>query len=381
MVLEARVQSSITRHAWNRDCSLLAVVPNDNTVVIMKKPATADGAWERVAVLNEHDALVTDVAWAPNTNRIVTTSQDRNAYVWTQQPSGEWKPMLVILRISAAATRVEWSPDEQKFAVGSGAKVVPVCYYEEGNNFWVSKMIKEGQRSTVLSVTWHPSMPLLATACTDYKVRIFSSYLKHLDGKCATPWGAAAKFGTLLYEWEAHGWVLDVCFSPLGDALALSAQNSTVSFVDLASAAAATATSPTAAEAPLTLRLSELPLSQLLFLPTGTLVGAGHGMEPILFEKVDGGWRQRGVMHGAKKAEGAEAGSIAATRRMFQAQVSTGRGESAASAARLDSAHQFAICGLSNFHSNLGSAVVEFTSSALDGKIAFWTQEDLASAG
>lgn len=36
---------------------------------------------------------------------------------------GEWKPMLVILRISAAATSVEWSPDEQKFAVGSGAKV------------------------------------------------------------------------------------------------------------------------------------------------------------------------------------------------------------------------------------------------------------------
>lgn len=48
--------------------------------------------------------------------------------------------------------------------------MVPVCYYEEGNNFWVSKMIKEGQRSTIVNVSWHPSMPLLATACTDYKV-------------------------------------------------------------------------------------------------------------------------------------------------------------------------------------------------------------------
>lgn len=48
------------------------------------------------------------------------------------------------------------------------------------------------------------SEPSAGLACP--QVRIFSSYLKQLDGKCATPWGAAAKFGTLLYEWEAHGW-------------------------------------------------------------------------------------------------------------------------------------------------------------------------------
>lgn len=137
MVVETRLESSLTRHAWNGDRSLIAVCPNDNSVVIFKKPADPTGAWERVAVLKEHDALVTDIAWAPKTNRIVTTSQasaprasyrpvrrapprppaastaprpgsqDRNAYVWTQQGT-EWKPMLVILRITAAATSVQW---------------------------------------------------------------------------------------------------------------------------------------------------------------------------------------------------------------------------------------------------------------------------------
>ena len=35
--------------------------------------------------------------------------QDRNAYVWNFS-DGQWKPMLVILRINRAATCVSWSP-------------------------------------------------------------------------------------------------------------------------------------------------------------------------------------------------------------------------------------------------------------------------------
>ena len=37
--------------------------------------------------------------------------QDRNAYVWTQEKGGDWKPHLVILRINRAATCVCWSPE------------------------------------------------------------------------------------------------------------------------------------------------------------------------------------------------------------------------------------------------------------------------------
>ena len=158
MSTSARVDDKITCHAWNADRTELAVCPNNNTVVIFKKPAAAADPWEKIATLSEHDALVTDIAWAPKTNRIVTTAQDRNAYVWTKEgPKGEWKPMLVILRITAAATSVQWSMDEQKFAVGSGARTVPVCYFEAENNFWVSKMLK-GHMSTIQAVAWHPCL-------------------------------------------------------------------------------------------------------------------------------------------------------------------------------------------------------------------------------
>lgn len=350
---------------------MLAVCPNDNTVVIFKKPSAASGPWERVAVLNEHDALVTDIAWAQKTNKIVTTSQDRNAYVWTLE-EGKWKPMLVILRITAAATSVQWSADEQKFAVGSGARAVPVCYYEEGNNFWVSKMIKEHQ-STILSICWHPTSPIVATASTDFKCRVFSAYLKNLDGKgVETPWGPAAKFGTVLFQWESYGWVQDVAFSPAGDTLACCSQNSTVSFMAVAAIAAG-------ATEVQTLRLSELPLTQLLFLPDGTLVGAGHCFNPVLFAQSGGVWAEAGKLKPIKGAS-KEEGGASATRKMFQAMDRTGRTESTSTAAQLDSIHQFCVCDLRLFNSSIGGQPAEFTSSARDGKMVWWTRDELSAA-
>jgi len=366
MVQEARVEDKITCHAWNADRSELAVCPNNNTVVIFRKPATADGVWERVATLTEHDALVTDIAWAPRTNRILTTSQDRNAYVWTKEGGGEWKPMLVILRITAAATSVQWSADEQKFAVGSGARTVPICYFEAENNFWVSKMLK-GHMSTIQAVAWHPSTPVVATACTDYKCRVFSAYLKNVDGKgVSTPWGDNPKFGTLFYEVASAGWVRNVAFSPAGDTLAFCSHNSTVSFVDVVRGTA-----------PTVVRLSDLPLTHLLFLPDGCMVGAGHCYDPLLFAPTPHGWALAGKLKG-KQAAKAAAGGFASARNMFQAQ--TAQGQSSISSDKSDSMHGFLVCGLQLFNSAYGSVAAEFTTSALDGKVVFWTRDEVSAA-
>jgi len=84
--------------------------PNNNEVHIYKKQGND---WVQEAVLAEHDQVVTGLDWAPKTNRLVSCSQDRNAYVWTFE-QGRWKPTLVILRINRAATQVKWSPNGKK---------------------------------------------------------------------------------------------------------------------------------------------------------------------------------------------------------------------------------------------------------------------------
>ena len=139
------------------------------------------------------------IDWASKTNRIVSCGQDRNAYVWkfvngqviffVWLDSGnnltlvtQWKPTLVILRINRAATRVKWSPNEDKFAVASGSKCVSVCYFEEDHDWWVSKHIKK-HTSSVLDIDWHPNNILLATASSDMQCRVVSGFIRGVDKK------------------------------------------------------------------------------------------------------------------------------------------------------------------------------------------------------
>lgn len=167
--------------------------------------------------------MVTSIDWAPKTNRIVTCSQDRNAYVWSiDAATGQWKPTLVLLRINRAATFCRWSPLENKFAVASGARCISVCYFEEDRDWWVSKHLKKPIRSTVLSVDWHPNNVLLAAGSSDMKARVFSAYIKGVDEKPpASPWGERLPFNTLCAEYStgSGSWVHGVSFSPDGNQL------------------------------------------------------------------------------------------------------------------------------------------------------------------
>lgn len=87
-------------------------------------------------IIHQHDLLVSSIDWSHITDKIVSCSHDRNAFVWTfDKDSKSWKPSLVILRIDKAAIDVKWSLDGLRFAVTSGAKCVPVCIYDSPSDW------------------------------------------------------------------------------------------------------------------------------------------------------------------------------------------------------------------------------------------------------
>uniref|UniRef100_A0A2K6FYX2 Uncharacterized protein n=1 Tax=Propithecus coquereli TaxID=379532 RepID=A0A2K6FYX2_PROCO len=228
MSLHQFLLEPITRHAWNRDRTQIALSPNNHEVHIYKKNGSQ---WVKAHELKEHNGHITGTDWAPKSDRIVTCGADHNAYVWSQK-DGVWKPTLVILRINRAATFVKWSPLENKFAVGSGARLISVCYFDSENDWWVSKHIKKPVRPTVLSLDWHPSN---VRSC-DSKCRVFSAYIKEVDEKPAsTPWGSKMPFGQLMSEFGSSGtggWVRGVSFSASGSSLAWVSHYGTVSVAD-----------------------------------------------------------------------------------------------------------------------------------------------------
>lgn len=267
----------ITCHAWSPDRTMVALCPNNTEVHIYK--FTMD-KWERVHVLYKHDQIISGIDWSLISNKIVTASHDRNSYVWNQEGS-EWVPTLVILRLNRAALCVQWSPKENKFAVGSGAKTVCICYYEPENNWWVSKLIRKRHDSSVTSVAWHPDNIFLATTSTDGKCRVFSTFIKGVDTKdSGTSSSRDLKFGEQIVQLDlSSSWSFGVKWSPSGNTLAYAGHNSTVYFVD------DVRNSPSAQN----VAYRNLPLRDILFVSERMVIGVGFDCNPMVFTKDDTG--------------------------------------------------------------------------------------------
>jgi len=248
---------AVTCVAVNKDGTRFAFSPSNNEVHIV---AWDGAAFSPVAVLREHDQRVTALDWAPESNMLVSCSQDRNAYVW-KEVGGVWKPSLVHLRLNRAATYCKWSHSEKKFAVCAGDKCVAVCYYEAEEDWWISKVV-DGFESTVLTAAWDQSDTVLAAGSSDGTVRLFTAALKSVDNKPAQLFGPDVSFkkmGVPFCELRPASWVNDVCFSPSGDTLAYVTHDSRIHFLPVTHGA------PPDPAAVQSVRCSGLPHHRLLF--------------------------------------------------------------------------------------------------------------------
>jgi len=356
----------ITCHAWNRDRTKLAIAPNSPEVHIYQLER---GEWKLEDVLNEHDLRVTGIDWAPNTNRLVTCSADRNAYVWTQSTEGKWKPTLVLLRINRAATCVRWSPLENKFAVGSGARLISVCYFEKENDWWVSKHIKKPIRSTVTCLDWHPNDVLLAAGSSDFKVRVFSAYIKEIEDRPqATSWGSKMPLAQMMAEFSnstvgGGGWVHSVRFSASGDKVAWVGHDSSISVADASKGMNVSV-----------IRTDFLPFLSCLWISENALVAAGHGCCPMLFGVDDNGRIQySGKLDALQKKESSGVSAM----KKFQSLDRNARTES--NDTSLQTLHQNAITDLC-LHSGSKDGVTKFSSSGADGLLVVWDFKNLDSS-
>jgi len=357
----------LTCHAWSGDRTRLAVSRNSKEFDIYR--AEGPGGFVKSSSMDQHDLHVTGIDWAPRTNRIVTCSSDRNAYVWTEGPDGTWKHTLVVLRINRAATCVRWSPEENKFAVGSGAKILNVCYYDKEYDWWVAKHIKKPLKSTVTSVDWHPNNILLAAGSTDFKVRVYSGYIKEIEAKpSATEWGAKMTFGNMMAEFSnssnGGGWVHSVSFSADGRKVAWVGHDSGVSVADAGNGMSVAK-----------LRTSLLPLLSVIWLNPSTLLAAGHNYVPITFTLGAGGeLKEGGKLEQDKKTS---LGPTSNAMKMFQNMDVLGQ-SAAGAGTTISTIHENQVNELRIYKDEAGS-VSAVSSCGGDGQLVLWDINTLAS--
>lgn len=383
MPLVSRVNQASTdaihAQAYNADRSELALSTSASHALQLFRSTGPGGQWEKTADLAGHEGRITSLDWAPRSNRIVTCSHDRNAYVWNYDPSNQtWTPTLVLLRLSRAATVVRWSPDESKFAVGSAATAVAVCSFEPAEDWWVAKHLKKPFRSSVVALDWHPNSVLLATGSIDGEAHVLSTFLKGHDSKPApTVWGEKLPFNTIVGTFAnvTRAPVRAVAFSPSGNVLAYAAHDATVTLIY-----------PAGPEQPpqaqITLRLPALPATSLLFpgADDDHLVVAGHDCQPYALSCVSGAWKVERTLDtgsasassaGGQTSSGRLAGSMAFNR--FHSADTHAHGDldqPSAETKELGTVHQNTITSLYLVGKD------RVSSTGADGQIVLWNANE-----
>ncbi|KAI0138371.1 WD repeat domain-containing protein [Xylariaceae sp. FL1272] len=349
----------IADHSFSADRNTLAVT-KDAAVELYER---AGPGFKLHDTLNGHDKTVTSVDIAPASGRIVTCSQDRNALVWEPSPTG-YKPTLVLLRIARAATFVRWAPAESKFAVGSGDRVIAVCYFEEENDWWVSKHLKKPIRSTITTLDWHPNSVLLAAGSTDAHARVFSAFIKGVDQRPEpSVWGERLPFNTVCGEFlnNSAGWVHSVAFSPAGDALAFAAHDSSVTVVYPAGP-----DQPPRALISLTTQL--LPFVSIVWAADDQIIAAGYDCEAFRFTGDEAGWQLSGKVEAKGRPGHGDAREESALN-MFKQMDLKGKVKDDT---QLKTTHQNTITTVRSYKGSRGY-IQQFSTSGVDGRVVIWS--------
>ncbi|CCD26713.1 Arc40p NDAI_0I01440 [Naumovozyma dairenensis CBS 421] len=366
------VKAPIYSHCFSNDRSLLAITCETDCLIYRMNGANANP--KLVATLSNHDKTITAVDISIH-GRIVTCSQDRNAYVWEPLSDGTYKPTLVLLRINRAATCVTWAPNGYKFAVGSSARIIAVCYYEQENNWWVSKHIKKPIKSTINCLSWHANGVLLASGGTDGYVRVFSGFIKGLDTKEAVAgsvWGTKFPFGSLVNERYHGAYVHDVKWRSNIEKIAYVAHDGTLNIFD-------SQNDLQSVNAP-----DGLPFKALVWINDHEIICAGYSCHPVLFAEAAQGWKFAKNLDKVADSNQAQISTHTTGTSVEDEDENPTFGMSAlkkfkeldlkgkVSANVKESAHENAISELASFAESSGQ-VTQVSSSGLDGKIVIYT--------
>jgi len=101
-----------------------------------------------------HTDIVWSVAWSPDGKRLLTTSRDKTARVWSAETG---KELLTLRGHRATVTGAAWSPDGKRVATGAGDYSIKIWDVESG------KELRTITGPLVFGLAWSPDGKHLAT--------------------------------------------------------------------------------------------------------------------------------------------------------------------------------------------------------------------------
>ena len=343
----------VSCHAWTtyKGKNLLALCPGTSDIYVYEIGNDNKLQEQPKWILQEHTQLVTGLDWNPKQDqglRLVSCSQDRNAFVWTYDESRDlWKKQLAVLRLERAATSCCWNHAGDQFLVTCGQNKIRICTYNEVDHWWNSATFDTDKTSLV--AYFFPDDERVLTASTDRHCREVCINEDKAPIKVDKKGKKTQNF--VLHQWSCQGWNNACAISPSGETIAFTSQDSFIRFVKMSD--------PDSKDI-MKININGLPLLSIAFLSETVLVGAGFDCFPRIFNFDGTKWVDLGSC------------DVEDTRQKVQfkvfglaAKAAAFGGAGTAKAAKTTNLHQNAIL-------QICKRQADFTTCGTDGRVAVW---------
>ena len=194
---------------FSPDGNYLVTISMNHSVKISELVA---GRWQEKVTI-QHLWLVNKASFSPDGKRLVTASDDNTAKIWELE-GGQWREKTT-LQHSGWVRDACFSPDGRHLVTISGTANI----WEPEGDEWRRKAILRHSKSKASRACFSPD---------GYNLVTISGDIVKIWGLIADQWGEEAAIKCYEYGHKGtttryRGWVNDVCFSPDGKYLAVTA--------------------------------------------------------------------------------------------------------------------------------------------------------------
>ncbi|KAM3147267.1 hypothetical protein pb186bvf_000518 [Paramecium bursaria] len=281
-------EQKIVNHVWSQNGSKVAVSfrLSNNVAVYEVDQYLEVNKFQQVHSFRDFSLPAQGLAWSSQ-NMILAGGLDKAIFVYRGNQDKTWSKDLVLCNNSQAVLSGAWSPNGNKFAIGTSCKKVYIGHYEDKNVWWDSTSLPS-MNSSVISVKFHPSGRVVGFCGSDNTFRLVSTVLQVKDKKFTEledqDYDGIFKNVDLwnheFFETVLNGWINDFSFSPAGDKIIITSHTSQLQLIVIKDGDSIETTDIQKAD---TYTHKGQPFLKLVFISNDIFVAAGYERKLYVF--------------------------------------------------------------------------------------------------